>query len=166
MYAVRVTKDYLVFCSAHFITYGNECETLHGHNYRAAITLEGVPDANHYVFDFVTLKHLGKSLCERLDHRVLLPSENEHLVLERDGDGIIVRFREKTYRFPIADVVLLPIPNTTAEMLARYLAQQLRRDALVAAATHLSAIEVEVEESFGQSARYREDWAPRSSHEP
>ncbi len=163
MYSVRVTKDYLVFCAAHFITYGGQCETLHGHNYRIAITLEGAPDANHYVFDFVTLKHLGKNLCDQLDHRVLLPTANEHLVVEREGDGIMVRFRDKTYRFPIEDVVLLPVPNTTAEMLAQYLAQQLRRDALLAAAPHLSAIEVEVEESFGQSARYREAWGDKEA---
>jgi 6-pyruvoyltetrahydropterin/6-carboxytetrahydropterin synthase len=36
-YHVRVTKDYLVFSAAHFITYnGNICERLHGHNYRVA----------------------------------------------------------------------------------------------------------------------------------
>ncbi len=158
MYSVHVTKDYLVFCSAHFITYGGQCETLHGHNYRVAITLEGTPDANHYVFDFVTLKHLGKALCDRLDHRLLLPTENEHLILQPDGDGIVVRFQAKTYRFPTADVVLLPVPNVTAEMLARYLAQQLRCDPTLTQTRNLTAIEVEVEESFGQSARYREEW--------
>ena len=41
-YRVRVTKDYLVFCSGHFITYdGTECERLHGHNYRAAVEVVG-----------------------------------------------------------------------------------------------------------------------------
>src|SRR5947209_10469558 len=35
---VRVTKDHLVFCSGHFISYeGDKCERLHGHNYRTAI---------------------------------------------------------------------------------------------------------------------------------
>ena len=36
-YAVRITKDYLVFSAGHFITYnGDVCERLHGHNYRVA----------------------------------------------------------------------------------------------------------------------------------
>ena len=37
-YKVRVTKDHLVFCAGHFISYeGDKCERLHGHNYRAAV---------------------------------------------------------------------------------------------------------------------------------
>ncbi|MSP12351.1 MAG: 6-carboxytetrahydropterin synthase [Chloroflexi bacterium] len=158
MFSVHVTKDYLVFCSAHFITYGGLCESLHGHNYRMAITLEGTLDDNHYVFDFVTLKRIGKALCDTLDHRLILPARNTHLDLQPDGDGLIVRFKGRTYRFPQEDVVLLPLPNTTAEMLARYLAGRLRHEPRLAQVTNLTAIEVEVEESFGQSARYRRAW--------
>ena len=41
-FTVRVAKDYLVFCCGHFITYnGDDCERLHGHNYRAAVQVEG-----------------------------------------------------------------------------------------------------------------------------
>ena len=58
-YTVRVTKDYLVFCSGHFITYhGGECERLHGHNYRVAVEVEAPLDDNHYVFDFIALKNI------------------------------------------------------------------------------------------------------------
>ena len=50
----RVTKDYLVFCSGHFITYsGDQCERIHGHNYRTAVEVEDDLDVNHYVFDFI-----------------------------------------------------------------------------------------------------------------
>src|SRR6476660_3736636 len=56
-FQVRVTKDHLVFCSGHFISYeGDKCERLHGHNYRAAVEIEGELDENHYVFDFIALK--------------------------------------------------------------------------------------------------------------
>lgn len=155
-FAVTVTKDYLVFSAAHFITFGGECETLHGHNYRVTVTITGRPDENHYVFDFVTLKEIARQECSRLDHRMLLPTENPELaVAVRDG-AVTVRFRERVYQFPEADVVLLPIPNTTAEMLARYLAGRLRAHPFIAGARNLEALEVEVEESFGQSARYRE----------
>ena len=41
-YKVRVTKDHLVFCSGHFISYeGDKCERLHGHNYRASVESRG-----------------------------------------------------------------------------------------------------------------------------
>ncbi len=155
-FAVTVTKDYLVFCAAHFITFGGECETLHGHNYRVTVKIEGTPDANHYVFDFVTLKNIAREECNRLDHRMLLPTENPHLAITVQNGAVAVRFRDRVYQFPEADVVLLPIPNTTAEMLARYLAGRLRAHPLIAGAPNLEVLEVEVEESFGQAARYRE----------
>ena len=41
---VRVTKDFLVFSAAHFITFaGDQCERLHGHNYRVEVQAEGPP---------------------------------------------------------------------------------------------------------------------------
>ena len=40
-FKVHVSKDYLIFCAAHFVTYDGVCEPLHGHNYRASVTLEG-----------------------------------------------------------------------------------------------------------------------------
>ena len=41
-FRVQVSKDYLVFASAHFITFrGHQCETLHGHNYRVGVAVEG-----------------------------------------------------------------------------------------------------------------------------
>ena len=44
-FRVSVTKDNLVFSSAHFITFaGHRCEGLHGHNYRAHVTVEGALD--------------------------------------------------------------------------------------------------------------------------
>ena len=65
-YSVRVSKDYLVFCSGHFISYeGDKCERLHGHNYRAAIEIEGPLDENYYVFDFIMLKTRAKLITDR-----------------------------------------------------------------------------------------------------
>lgn len=41
-FRIHVAKEYLSFSAGHFITYnGHQCEPLHGHNYRARITLEG-----------------------------------------------------------------------------------------------------------------------------
>jgi 6-pyruvoyltetrahydropterin/6-carboxytetrahydropterin synthase len=156
-YRVRVEKDYTVFCAGHFITYdGHECESLHGHNYRAAAGLEGAVDENFYVFDFTRLKRALKAVVDRLDHKMLLPAESALVRIERQGDHVQATYRDRRYVFPATDVVLLPVPNTTAEMLARWIARELRellRDVLPPS---LAALEVEVEESFGQRAFYRE----------
>lgn len=151
-FRVRVTKDYTVFCAGHFITYeGDQCEALHGHNYRAAASLEGRLNDNHYVFDFVTLKKILRTICDRLDHRMLLPLHNPLIEVLDDGREVQVHFRERRYVFPREDCVLLPIANTTAELLAQWIAGELRA-ALGERAAGLSALEVEVEETVGQTA--------------
>ena len=156
-FKIHVAKDYLVFCAGHFITYGGHlCEALHGHNYRVGVALEGALDENWYVFDFVTLKRLMKQLVDRLDHRMLLPQHNPLITLDEHAGHITAAYGERRYTFPQSDVVLLPIPNTTAEMLAEYLARQVLEQLAQTGSCTISAIEIEVEESFGQSAIYRE----------
>jgi 6-pyruvoyltetrahydropterin/6-carboxytetrahydropterin synthase len=155
-YKVSVEKDYLVFACGHFITYTGKCETLHGHNYRARLEVEGDLDEDSYVWDFVTLKRMMRRLVDELDHRMLLPRDNPSLKVTEEGDGIEVLYKERRYVFPRSDVVLLPVPNTTAEMLARYLAGRVKEELQSAGAGRLSALAVEVEESFGQSAWCRE----------
>ena len=85
-FRVLVTKDYLVFASAHFITFaGHRCEGLHGHNYRVGVTIEGrLNEEAWFVFDFVVLKRIMRRLCDEIDHLVLLPLE-EHAGPGRRG---------------------------------------------------------------------------------
>jgi len=157
-FSVSVTKDHLVFSSAHFITFaGHRCEGLHGHNYRARVTIEGQLDEEvGFVFDFVEIKHLMKGLCDEIDHKVLLPLDNPKLQVVECGDDVKVAHEGKPrYVFPRRDCALLPIANTTVELLAELLAGRFRA-ALDARGAHgLTAIEMEVEENFGQSAVYR-----------
>ena len=124
-FRVSVAKDYLVFASAHFITFaGHRCEGLHGHNYRVRVTVEGALDQDTwFVFDFVVLKRLMKELCDEIDHKVLLPLENPKIQVTEEGDAVMVAVEGTLrYRFPRSDCSLLPVPNTTVEMLAELLA--------------------------------------------
>jgi 6-pyruvoyltetrahydropterin/6-carboxytetrahydropterin synthase len=157
-FRIRVEKDYTVFSAGHFITYeGHLCEPLHGHNYRVAAGLEGPVDENFYVFDFVRLKRLLKSVVDRLDHRVLLPGVSQRIVVRQTENEVVATYKDKRYVFPAGDVVLLPIPNTTAEMLAQWIAGEIKALLSPAELAAAKAIEVEVEESFGQCATYREE---------
>lgn len=152
-YKVRVTKDYLVFCSGHFISYeGDRCERLHGHNYRATVEIEGELDDNRYVFDFIALKNRTRAITDELDHRMMLPTQNPFIRVEPGERSVHVRYRDREWLFPRDDCVLLPIENTTAELLARYIGQRL----LAALHEHHhyrpAVLRVEVEENIGQSA--------------
>jgi 6-pyruvoyltetrahydropterin/6-carboxytetrahydropterin synthase len=160
---VEVTKDYLVFASAHFITFkGHQCESLHGHNYRVGVAVEGSVDPETlFVLDFSVLKQITRRLVDEVDHKVLLPANNPKLGFRDEHDRLTVDyFGEPTYVFPRRDCALLPIPNTTAEMLAQYLGTRVRDELAEGGYTHLTLLELEVEESFGQSAIYREALAP------
>jgi 6-pyruvoyltetrahydropterin/6-carboxytetrahydropterin synthase len=152
-YKVRVTKDHLVFCSGHFISYeGDKCERLHGHNYRTAVEIEGQLDDNRYVFDFIALKQRTKAITDELDHRMMLATRNPHIRLEEGAGSVRVRYREREWVFPREDCVLLPIENTTAELLARYIAGRLLDDLKRHHGYRPDVLRVEVEENIGQSA--------------
>jgi 6-pyruvoyltetrahydropterin/6-carboxytetrahydropterin synthase len=158
-FRVSVSKDYLVFASAHFITFaGHRCEGLHGHNYRARVTLEGALNEDAwFVFDFVELKKIMRRLCDEIDHLVLLPLQSERVKVAEEGEIVKVSVDGKPrYVFPRRDCALLPIPNTTVEMLAQLLTDRLRAELETLGAHGVTAIEMEVEENFGQSAVYRE----------
>jgi 6-pyruvoyltetrahydropterin/6-carboxytetrahydropterin synthase len=152
-FKVRVTKDYLAFCSGHFISYeGDKCERLHGHNYRTSVEVEGDLDSNYYVFDFIALKRRTKLITDELDHHMLLPTRNRLIVVDEGARSIHVRYRDREWVFPCDDCVLLPIENTTAELLARYIAQRLVEDLRTTYHFVPSVLRVEVEENVGQSA--------------
>lgn len=157
-FKVSVAKEYLSFSSAHFITLaGHQCESLHGHNYRVGVTVEGGIDPEcAFVVDFGMLKRIVRPLVQSVDHRVILPTLNPKLTLQEDGDRLLVGYlgREK-FVFPLSNCALLPITNTTAEMLAEYFANLLREELRKERLNHLDALEVEVEESPGQSGYYR-----------
>ncbi|WP_435009578.1 6-pyruvoyl trahydropterin synthase family protein [Tundrisphaera lichenicola] len=152
-YKVRVTKDYLVFSSGHFITYnGDQCERIHGHNYRVAVEVEDDLDINHYVFDFIALKDLTQAIVNELDHRMMLPTQSDLIRLEEDGPNWLVRYQDRRWSFPREECALIPIANTTAELLADHIAGRLRRDFDERGLPTPRILRVEVEESFGQSA--------------
>ncbi len=158
-FRVQVSKDYLVFASAHFITFrGHQCETLHGHNYRVGVAVEGAVDSEClFVLDFSVLKQITRRLVDEVDHKVLLPALNPKLGYREEGDRLAVDyFGEPTYVFPKNDCAMLPIQNTTAEMLAQYLGVRVRDELARGGYTHLTRLELEVEENYGQSAIYRE----------
>ena len=76
-FSVSVTKDYLVFASAHFITFaGHRCEGLHGHNYHVVCEVDGSLSQFGLVIDFKMVKPIIKELCDHLDEHWLVPGEH------------------------------------------------------------------------------------------
>ena len=125
-FRVHLEKEQLVFSAAHFITFGdNVCERLHGHNYRVKCEVAGALEQNGYVVDFIALRDTLMKIVESLDHRVLLPTQHPTISVTQEGEEIVARFEKRRWVFPVEDCVLLPIANTTAELLARHIGQTL-----------------------------------------
>jgi 6-pyruvoyltetrahydropterin/6-carboxytetrahydropterin synthase len=150
-YHVRVTKDYLVFSAAHFITFnGNVCERLHGHNYRVAAEVFGPLDENHYVVDFIALRDALRELVAELDHYVLLPTQHPQIHVTANQTSVEATFDDRRWVFPRGDCVLLPVANTTAEMLARYLGGKLLQSLADRIGYRPERVLIEVDECEGQ----------------
>src|SRR5687768_2936592 len=150
-YHVRIAKDYLVFSAAHFITFsGNICERLHGHNYRVTAEVHGPLDENHYVVDFIALSDVLREIVGELDHHVILPTTHPTILVQADDTSVDVRFEDRRWLFPRGDCVLLPVPNTTAELLARHIGILLRDRLAARTGIRPARLRVEVDECEGQ----------------
>ena len=151
---ITVERNTLRFVAAHFATFGGQCESLHGHNYDVFLELEGDLTADSWVFDFVEIKRIAAALCQELDHRFLLPIHNPNLQIEERDTEYEIRFGDRRYVIPRADVAPLPIDNATAERLAQWLAERLAQELRAHGASNLRSIRVGVEEAPGQAAWY------------
>jgi len=152
-YSVRVGKDFRVFSAAHFITYdGNTCEPLHGHNYRVSAEVFGPLDENRYVIDYIALRDAVKQIVDRLDHRLLLPTDHPSIRVTATESEVEAKFEQRRWLFPRSDCVLLPIANTTSELLARYIGQQLLEQLEQRTGARPGRLRIEVDDCFGQVA--------------
>ena len=150
-YHVRIAKESMVFSAAHFITFGGDvCERLHGHNYGVAVEVSGPLDENHYVIDFIAVRDALAEIVALLDHYVLLPTNHPLIEVRDEGDSVRATFRERTWQFPRGDCVLLPVANTTAELLAHWIGERLAEKLVRAAAQPPVRLRVEVDECRGQ----------------
>lgn len=154
-YRLVLAKEDFKFSSAHFTLFGDsEAERLHGHNYTVRVELEGSTlDAEGLLADIVVVKKRIRALCARLDSRMLVPADSPRLEI-RGTEDLEVVHRERTYRFPAEDVVLLPLVNTSIELFAEWIWNQLVD---VVAPQGVERMTVEVAETAGQSCSYSAD---------
>jgi 6-pyruvoyl tetrahydropterin synthase/QueD family protein len=103
---ILIERGNLEFSAAHFITFGGKCEPLHGHNYGVRVEAEGALTTDSYVFDFVVLKDIVRTLIKDWDHRFLLPTRSPHLrVTERDDAWDLEYDAQTRYTLPRSAVV-------------------------------------------------------------
>lgn len=152
-YHVRVANDYLVFSASHFITLeGGICEALHGHDYRVAAEVSGPLDENYCVVDFLVLRQELRAIIDDLNHRVLLPTGHALIRVTSNEREVTATFADRRWVFPRADCRLLPLPNTTTELLAQLIGKYLVHRLEAKTGSRPPQVRIEVSEGYGQSA--------------
>jgi 6-pyruvoyltetrahydropterin/6-carboxytetrahydropterin synthase len=154
-YRIVLERQTLRFAAAHFATFGDECEPLHGHNYALTVEIEGDLTPDSWIMDFTEAKAVVRGLCAELDHTFLLALNNTSLTVSESPAQYEISFRDRRYVIPRSDVAALPIDNSTAERLAEYLAGRIADELAKRAVANVMSITVGVEEAPGQSGWFR-----------
>ena len=186
----------LRFSSAHIIPVHSSCGFIHGHSYFVDVEIEGERSGSYdFVVDFKDVKNIVRSICKKLDHRVLIPINNKNMKFngiancedktdsDVDGSGITdsdsdsfnkdytdsnelsvldfcnkdyVEFniKNKEYKFPMEDCVLLPLRHSSAEELSQYFANIVFED-LKEKGYKIGSVSVCVNEGIGQGAFFK-----------
>jgi 6-pyruvoyltetrahydropterin/6-carboxytetrahydropterin synthase len=120
--------------------------------------VEGPLDENRYVVDFIALRDAVLAETLAFDHHVLLPTEHKTIRVTHEGKEVVARFEERRWVFPEEDCILLPVINTTAEEIARVIAERLIAKTAAQFGNALTWIEVAVDENHGQWGVCRLPW--------
>jgi 6-pyruvoyltetrahydropterin/6-carboxytetrahydropterin synthase len=150
-YRITLERNTLRFAAAHFTTFGEECEPLHGHNYDVFVEIEGDLTADSWVLDFTEAKRIVAAICKELDHRFLLARASSALRISEGEGEYEIAFGKRRYVLPAADVAALPIDNATAERLAEWISGRIAEELTKRGATNVERISVGVEEAPGQA---------------
>ena len=156
-WSIEVDKEYIKFSAAHFLIFPDgSAERLHGHNYRVYVEVEAALTRFGLVIDFQHIKPLLVEIVDELDEHWIVPGEHHELVHRSiEGDHLEVVYRDRTYRAPAEDVVVLPINNTSAENLSAYVGREvLARLTERFTDVDVRRLRVAVEETPGQRGVY------------
>ncbi len=130
-------------------------EPLHGHNYRVLVKGNALDLNDDMVFDFLNIKPIVRDICNSLDHKLIIPQKNSNIQIEEnEGNYQFITKDKSFFSVPKTDVLLLPIENTSSERLAAYIAEKINEAIKEKFNFIFKEIEIEVEESPGQSAVY------------
>jgi 6-pyruvoyltetrahydropterin/6-carboxytetrahydropterin synthase len=145
---IRVAGDDLTFSAAHFITLEDGSrERLHGHTFHVAVEVFGPLNDSGYVGDYHAVAAVMRKILDGWDHRVLLPLRHPSCEVSTRSDEIEATFGDRRWVFPKDDCVVLPIVNTTSELLAQQLAER-----LAAALGPVGRMRIVLEEGTGRAA--------------
>lgn len=132
-----ISREY-DFAAAHSLKGHPKCGRLHGHNYKVVVKIatEDLDAKYAWIMDYAELDAIVKPIIQELDHKFIASTENLSDIDPNQDDYVV-----------------LPIPRSTAECLAKYLVDKLS----VRITIGRIAIAVTVSETPRSSATYYTD---------
>ena len=115
-------------------------------------------DENGYVCDFIALRDSLAAIVATMDHKVVLPANHSMIKVVDDGKEVLVTFEQKRWVFPSEDCNVLPVANTTAELMAGYIADELKSRTKDQFGNKITKLIVSVDENRGQWGVVELDW--------
>jgi 6-pyruvoyltetrahydropterin/6-carboxytetrahydropterin synthase len=170
MLSIDGWKAGLMFSACHMIPKHHKCSRLHGHTYTVHAKIHGETDSQHLVLDFGIIKKTLKAVAKQLDHHLLIPTKNSNTnIIDLDDLTYLAKNHEvapmtkgplpgyyeviilnQHYVFPKSDVLLLDVPSTTAEEMAKYFLQTLLSSLTLP--KNVTELEIGLDEGWGQGA--------------
>lgn len=151
---LHLAKQNFKFSAAHFLIFDEKhAERLHGHNYQVRVDIKTPAEdelhADGYFLDFNVFKKYIKARLDQWDEIVLLPEKHADMKFKKTAKSLEVTFRDRFYVFPLNEVILLPVFNTSVEQLSRLLAEDFYAEFKQYG---VRSVKVYVEETRGQGA--------------
>lgn len=152
-YRLTLAKQDFKFAAAHFtLLPDGVAEPLHGHNYAVRVEVAGdALDADGLLIEASPVKRAIRAACAGWDDRVLVPARSPRVQVRVAGAAVEIDYAARRYRLPADEVVLLPLVNSSIELLAELLWRRLRP---AVAASRVLWMSVAVEEAAGQRATF------------
>jgi 6-pyruvoyltetrahydropterin/6-carboxytetrahydropterin synthase len=149
---IEISKEYLHFNSGHFTIFSDtDREDLHGHTFYVKALIDSPVDVTGLAFDYNLVKQRLKTLCERIDEKILLPERSPFLSLAEEDGYLVATFADEKLPFLPRDVITLPVANITVEELAPWFLSALLDDPAICG-LRLPRVEVSVSSGPGQWA--------------
>lgn len=113
------------FSAAHAGIHDGKFEPLHGHTFTVTLRLHGKPDeTTGMLCDFTDVKSALTSAITPLKRRTIMPDQPAGGRCHVHDGQILIEAGSKVYSLPVDDVTLLPIANTTTELIAAWILGQ------------------------------------------
>lgn len=116
---MQVSKT-IEISAAHILDlpYSSKCNSLHGHNYKFTVVVEGEPNASGMVIDYAELGRMMHSILDDWDHKLFMAYRFAHPLEDKTRASIEMPKLKATV--PIDDIVIFRGNNTTAEVIAKH----------------------------------------------